>query len=138
VSYAYAAAAASQPQSCYLLPSPSPSPPSTPAPPHRHQPPTNPPTGTLELTFSANPYFTNTKLAKKYTYRKLTSRVHPGIAIVASEAEPVSWQAGRDLTVKQAPEGAKPRPAASFFCLFKKGAVRRAFNITGEADDVLR
>jgi hypothetical protein len=81
----------------------------------------------LELSFADNPFFTSSVLRKSYKYAQLPAGA---IAILASEAEPVAWREGQDLTVRAGP-GGKPRPAASLFCLFKKGAARRAFNIAG-------
>ncbi|GAX83877.1 hypothetical protein CEUSTIGMA_g11302.t1 [Chlamydomonas eustigma] len=92
--------------------------------------------GTLELSFHpSNPYFSNTILAKRYVFncsgasiRRLTDVKS---SQVCKDGEPL-WKEGRDLTVKAVGPDGRLRPAASFFALFKKGALRQAFNITGQ------
>ena len=95
----------------------------------------------VELHFlPGNPYFKTPVLRKRYVFSSLGGSIRRLSQLQSAEVldNGPAWEEGRDLTVKPAIGGgggtsvATTRPAASFFALFKKGASRHAFGITGE------
>eukprot|EP00798_Chlamydomonas_sp_ICE-L_P020812 gene20812-27647_t len=91
-------------------------------------------TAVLELHFLPNPYVSNEVLRKSYTFTCVEGSIRRLALSKGEVLDPPMWQEGKDLTVRpplSKGSSSKPRPAPSFFCIFKKGASRQAFNITG-------
>lgn len=76
----------------------------------------------VEFEFLPNQYFANSVLTKTYRYGPVPSDPTQEPSLLAIESSPVEWKEGRDLTVAPGSADVRRKPAASFFCLFQKGA----------------
>ncbi|KXZ49941.1 hypothetical protein GPECTOR_18g10 [Gonium pectorale] len=101
---------------------------------------------TLELEFLPNRWFSNKVLRRRFTFHAPGGSLNK-IGVESSQADPIDWHPGADLTVRYPPgqrpgagagsEGqrARAKQVPSFFHYFSNapGALCRTFNIPGQS-----